>query len=288
MTFADALILGRVSNLPTVWTNALAGMILAGGALSPGWLVLLMVSVSLAYVGGMYLNDAFDAEIDAAERPHRPIPSGRVARETVFAAGYAMLAASVIGLGVIGEWNGTGLRAGAAGLVLALLIVLYNRRHKENPLSPLVMGLCRVFVYVSAALCVTEHPPAPLWIGAALLLCHLIGLTFVAKHELRPRMEDAWPVAVLLAPLAYGVWIVIWNPTVILFWLALAGALYISLRAIRRRAPGDIGFAVTTLIAGISLLDALLIAGEERIGLAFLAALGFPLTLFLQRWVRGT
>ena len=33
MTFADALRLGRVSNLPTVWTNALAGMVLGGGML---------------------------------------------------------------------------------------------------------------------------------------------------------------------------------------------------------------------------------------------------------------
>ena len=33
MTWMDALKLGRVSNLPTVWTNALAGMVLAGGVL---------------------------------------------------------------------------------------------------------------------------------------------------------------------------------------------------------------------------------------------------------------
>jgi 4-hydroxybenzoate polyprenyltransferase len=288
MSFADALRLGRVSNLPTVWTNALAGLVLAGGTLAPFWLVLLMLSVSLAYVGGMYLNDAFDAEIDARERPERPIPSGRVQRETVFAVGFALLAASVVGLGVVGEWNGTGLRAGAAGLGLALLIVLYNRRHKDNPLSPLVMGLCRVFVYIAAALCVTEHLRAPVWIGAGLLLCHLIGLTFVAKHELRPRMEDAWPVAVLLVPLAYAVWIVIWNPIALVLWLIFGGTLYVALRAIQRRGPGDIGFAVATLIAAISLLDALLIAGQEQFGLAFVAALGFPLTLFLQRWVRGT
>ena len=32
MTWADALRLGRVSNLPTIWTNLLAGIVLAGGA----------------------------------------------------------------------------------------------------------------------------------------------------------------------------------------------------------------------------------------------------------------
>ena len=76
MNFAVALRLGRVSNLPTVWTNALAGLVLAGGWLDPAPLLLLFLAVSLAYVGGMFLNDAFDAEVDAVRRPERPIPSG--------------------------------------------------------------------------------------------------------------------------------------------------------------------------------------------------------------------
>ena len=43
-----------------------------------------------------------------------------------------------------------------------------------------------------------------------------------------------------------------------------------------------------TLIAAISLLDAMLIAGQGMTILAFIAALGFPATLALQRFVRGT
>lgn len=288
MTFADALRLGRVSNLPTVWTNALAGLVLAGGMLSPGWLVTLLISVSLAYVGGMYLNDAFDADIDARERPDRPIPSGRVSRETVFAFGYGMLAVSVLGIGIAGWSSGTGLRAGAAALVLALLIILYNRRHKENPFGPLVMGLCRVFVYVSAALSVTENLPAALWIGAALLLCHLIGLTYIAKQETLGRVANLWPLIFLAAPLVYGIAALARDPIPILTLLALAAAVAISLRFVARRGPGDIPRAVMTLIAAISLLDALLIASQGRSGLALVASLGFVLTLALQRYIRGT
>ena len=67
------LLLGRVSNLPTVWTNTLAGATLAGAAVTPGRLVLLAAAFSLLYTGGMYLNDAFDREVDARERPERPI-----------------------------------------------------------------------------------------------------------------------------------------------------------------------------------------------------------------------
>src|SRR5688572_6448443 len=83
--------LGRVSNLPTVWTNVLAALALAG-ALRPEPVVpLLALAFSVFYVGGMYLNDAFDRRIDAVERPNRPIPSGQVSAAAVFAIGFACL-----------------------------------------------------------------------------------------------------------------------------------------------------------------------------------------------------
>jgi hypothetical protein len=91
MTPAVALRLGRVSNLPTVWTNALAGIALAG--VSPWhWATLpAAAGLSLTYVGGMYLNDAFDRGIDAQERPDRPIPAGQADPNTVFAIGFGLL-----------------------------------------------------------------------------------------------------------------------------------------------------------------------------------------------------
>ena len=87
--------LGRVSNLPTVWTNVLAGAVLAGRAtVGPGRAGRsLALALSLFYVGGMYLNDAFDREIDARERPERPIPSGRIGAGEVFALGFGLLGA---------------------------------------------------------------------------------------------------------------------------------------------------------------------------------------------------
>ncbi len=288
MSWADALRLGRVSNFPTIWTNALAGLALAGGMLAPAPLILLLVSVSLAYAGGMYLNDAFDAEIDARQRPERPIPAGRARRETVFGFGFGMLAASIFGLGGLGLLSGSGLWPALAGLALAALIVFYNWHHKENPLSPLVMGVCRVLVYVAAGLCITTALPAVLWIGAALLLCHLIGLTTIAKQETLGRIANLWPLAFLAAPLVYGLVAIARGPVSALILIALAAAIAVSLRFVARRGPGDIPRAVMTLIAAISLLDALLIAGQGRSGLALFAALGFPLTLALQRFVRGT
>src|SRR5919106_1715629 len=82
------LVLGRASNLPTVWSNCLAGWALAGGLPltgdfrqmidEPVRFLILCLGASLLYIGGMYLNDAFDADFDRQHRRERPIPSGAI------------------------------------------------------------------------------------------------------------------------------------------------------------------------------------------------------------------
>ena len=65
--------LGRVSNLPTVWTNVIAGATIANTAATVADIATVGLAMTAFYVGGMYLNDFFDREIDARERPGRPI-----------------------------------------------------------------------------------------------------------------------------------------------------------------------------------------------------------------------
>ena len=112
MNFRAALKLGRISNLPTVWTNALAGVVLAGGATGDARVPWVLLALSLCYVAGMFLNDAFDREFDSRHRPERPIPAGEVTAATVFGAGFAMLAIGVALLAWIGYGfsGGTGWR----------------------------------------------------------------------------------------------------------------------------------------------------------------------------------
>ena len=181
-----ALRLGRVSNVPTVWTNVATGVALTGATLQPPLLVLLGFAVSLFYVGGMYLNDAFDAAWDRQNRPERPIPSGLVRARTVFLAGFAMLAAGL----VIVACSTTTRPPFYAALILCLLIVLYDFSHKGNPLSPLIMALCRVAVYVLSALAVAPLPlPRGVYLGAAALFLYLVFLSTLARKEtLHPRL----------------------------------------------------------------------------------------------------
>lgn len=228
-----ALRLGRVSNLPTVWTNIMAGLALNGGPVSPPLVIGLGCALSALYVGGMFLNDAFDAQWDTENRAERPIPMGLVRTRTVFIGGFALLGIG-LALLVLGTQS---IEVIIAGATLAALIVLYDVSHKRNPAAPLIMGLCRVGVYVVAAFATRPTLQAPVFWGAGVLLAYLVFLSTLARKEtLFPRLPP------------------------------LIGA----------------------LIAGISLLDAGILALTGHWQAAPMAALAFVLTRNWQRSVPGT
>jgi len=282
--------LGRVSNLPTVWTNTLVGVILAGGAMGDSRVPWLLLALSLCYIAGMFLNDAFDREFDARHRPERPIPSGEVTAATVFAAGFAMLAIGVALLAWIGYGfaDGTGWRPAVAGLVLGAAIVFYDWHHKQNALSPIVMGLCRMLVYVTAAYAFAVDPPGRVFLMGCILLCYLIGLTYAAKQEHLNRVTNLWPLAFVAVPILWGLQASLNNVIA-----AGAGLLFLvwvlySLSFLRRRQPGDVPKAIGGLLAGICLWDALVLAAAGQPSAAVLALVLFGLTLVFQRYVSPT
>lgn len=283
MNWNVALRLGRVSNLPTVWTNTIAGIVLTGGVIEDYRIVPIIIALSLTYIGGMFLNDAYDAEIDAVERPERPIPSGQISRSAVFQWSYVMFAISVVILLAVG-----GVIPALSGVCLVGTIIVYNRHHKNNPISPFIMGLCRVFVFLTAASCYVFPLEVPVFIGAGLLLAYLIGLTYIAKQENFGRVENLWPLLFLGAPILYGGYLALNYLPVAPFWLIFTGWVLVALYFLWRRGPGDIPRAVVSLIAGMCLLDAVLIANSGEMQLAIIAVAGFGLTLFLQKFVSGT
>jgi heme O synthase-like polyprenyltransferase len=284
LRLATALRLGRVSNLPTVWSNVLAGVALSGSELGSTSLPLLLVAFSLLYVAGMYLNDAFDVGFDRRLRPERPIPAGVISRSAVFAAGFAML---VLGLAALAGAGGGSWPPLAAGLALALMIVIYDAWHKENPAAPVLMGICRLLVYVAAAAATAPVIPGLVWIAGAVSFCYVNGLTYAAKQEYATRRPALWPFALVAAPFIWGVAAAVPNPWV-LAPLALLSLVVAYAFALLRRGGSQIGRAVAALIAGISLVDAiyLLTVGSALGALLCLGA--FAATLAMQRTIPGT
>jgi 4-hydroxybenzoate polyprenyltransferase len=290
MSLKTYLVLGRVSNLPTVWSNVVAGVVVSGAAPPARVVAVLALTMSFFYTGGMFLNDAFDRRIDARIHPERPIPSGAIGAGQVFAIGFGMLGAGLALLPAIALFIGRpALPALASGAALFALIVLYNRWHKENPLGPVFMGGCRMLVYAGAAAAVTGAIPAAVWRAGFVLLSYLIGLTYVAKQETLRAFRNFWPLVFLLAPLGYPFLTApaAWLPLAVLasFFLGwIAGAVLL----LRRPGPDRIPRAVVRLIAGISLFDALLAGSLGRVGATAFCLSCFGSTLFLQRHVRGT
>ena len=288
-TSKTAFKLGRVSNLPTVWSNTLAGVVLAGASPFNWNIITLLVAMTFAYTGGMFLNDAFDRKIDAKERPERPIPAGEISAAEVFAAGFTLLIGAVFFtvLAVLG-WHGHIAMAVISAVLLCGAIVLYNVWHKNNPLSPAIMGACRMLVYLCAGFTASTSPFPVLYIGALVLLAYLMGLTYVAKQENLNKVENLWPVAFIAAPIVFGLYTTMTDAQVGVPLLILAAWLVFCLYLIRRRHSGDIPRAVISMIAGIALVDAEFIATTSSLSLAFLAVAAFALTLALQRFVSGT
>lgn len=169
------LLLARVSNLPTVWTNVLAAYVIAGAAFDS--IPIALLSASLFYTGGMFLNDACDARFDSHARPDRPVPNGDVSQGETFFIGFGLLAFAESVL-VLQPFPTPALRWGAA---LAAAIVFYDFAHKGKSYGPIVMGVCRALVYLVAASGATGVESASV-IGFALIMFgYVVFLTLYAK-----------------------------------------------------------------------------------------------------------
>jgi hypothetical protein len=281
-----ALKLGRVSNLPTLASNVLTGAALSGAQPAAPVLAAWIAALALFYVGGMYLNDAFDRGWDAQHRPERPIPSGAVRAATVFAAGFGMLAAGLawVALLALGE-HGGGWPALLSAAGLAVVIVVNDLHHKGNALGPLLMGSCRVFVYVTVAVGLGGAWNATATRAAIALLGYLMGLSYVARQENLRALKQLWPLALLAAPFLLHPPLTPDPQTAcaVLLLVAVLDALWLMFRARARDIPGAVG----RLIAGISLLDALLVAAL-RPAYVLPCIVAYLLTRLLQRYVAAT
>ena len=341
------LVLGRVSNLPTVWSNLIVGWILAdgyrvdrfarvgyGGPNDTPWPMLsVLFGGSLLYIGGMYLNDYCDAAFDACYCPGRPIPAGKISRRIVgllaalwFTAGLALFTS--FGPVTIGFT-----------LLLIAAIVLYDFHHKSVAWAPLFMGFCRCLLYLLAFSSFRESD----WFGndnvdwlddalnyssvlgylrnnswamalnvitfflAAIPLgLYVAGISYLARGESRPGKTTRWPLlllllAVVVLAVIYGIlihslhWLLVQNPHEYLLvlvrllvpWLFLPAWMAWLLIPFWRKTNPSIGRVVSGLLAGIVLLDMIVVALQVGPYAIILFPL-FILALLLQRIIPAT
>ena len=298
-TLRALLVLGRVSNLPTIWSNCLCGWLIGVGftaSLRMDWAMFawLVSGATAMYLGGMVLNDACDVVFDREHRPERPIPSGAIAEKSVWYLGIGLLAA------------GTGLLAipGGATALLALTlfncILLYNFIHKKTEWSPGLIAICRLLLVVLAACFAFGttgdkvtffahlHSGAAVW-TALVLFAYVAGLSCLAKVESADGPVRYWPCALLALPVVLALMVNVGDARKDALLVGAILVLWVirCLRSTFWSERRDIGRTVGGLLAGIVLVDLLAVAhAPTELAAVFLGL--FVLALAAQKWVPAT
>jgi 4-hydroxybenzoate polyprenyltransferase len=176
------LTLIRPPNVFTAFADAFAGLLVCWGAGAhvPDRACAIVLASGCLYLSGIVLNDVFDRDVDARERPTRPIPSGAVPVRFAAGLGAALMLAGLL----IAAWVGGG--TARVALALAACILVYDGGAKKTMLGPFVMGACRgldLALGITAGLGLDCHWPTIALVGPFVLALYIAGLTWIARDE---------------------------------------------------------------------------------------------------------
>lgn len=255
----------QLMRLPAVFTamaDIFLGYLLVHRSLQPLFdFVALLAASSCLYLSGMVFNDVFDRRIDAAERPGRPIPSGRVSLMAAMRLGALLMAAGV----------GAATLAGGASTLVALMIVAaifaYDWLLKSTPLGPLAMGSCRFLNVMLGASTATTLWAGP-HLGVALALgVYIVGVTWFARSEANVGRRSRFQAVTGMVLVNAGMMLLIsflvstkdlGDPLSVLLLFAVI-LLVINRRltaALFDPVPPKIGLAIKTMLLSLPLIDA--------------------------------
>lgn len=275
----------RLVRLPAVLTvpgDALVGAAFSGRA--PGATVARALTGCCLYLAGMALNDWVDRDVDAVERPGRPIPSGAVSAPFALSLAGALAAA---GVGVAGLGGGRG--ALRVAVPLAATVWAYDVTLKPTAVAPVAMATARALDVLLGASPSARAAAVP----AGLVAAHTLALTQVSVDEVGGEVgRAATRAAVVTAAVAAAGAAVALRSSAGPARTALACALLLGyaasvgrahVDAARRPGPATAQAAVGTGVLGLLLLQAGLHATRGPVGVTAALAAAWPLARQLAR-----
>ncbi|MFG3207678.1 SCO3242 family prenyltransferase [Streptomyces sp. NPDC048192] len=275
----------------TVPGDVLAGAAAAGRRPDGATAALAASSVCL-YWAGMALNDWADRDLDAVERPERPIPSGRVSAPVALSAAGALTAAA-LGLAAAAE----GRRALTVAVPLAATVWGYDLWAKSRPAGPAVMAAARGLDVLLGARAGRLGDALP---AAATVAAHTLAVTALSRAEVTGA-EPGLPRATLAATGAVTAATALrarparrgttrGRRPAVAVGLAVYGATAgrAQARAVADPSPAGVRRAVGAGILGLIPLQAALTAGAGAVRSALPLAAAFPLARALSRRVSPT
>jgi hypothetical protein len=265
----------RLPNLFTAIGDVVAGYLVVSRGQHVVWshLVLLALASVALYAGGVVLNDYFDRDVDARERPERPIPSGRIHERDALKLGTRLL-----GMGCVLS-VGVGVPSLIVAALLAGCIVLYDSRGKRiEYVGSANMGMCRFLNVVLGASGVAPFQVEN-WVWFVLPVAFLVFL-YISFVTLLATGE-VWGGNRLISSLVFGAIVVViggvvWlgltdrlsEPIWSLPFLALFAGATLSVigRVVREPAAPNIRRAIKVCVLSLILLDAAISAGAGGLG----------------------
>lgn len=281
----------RPANIVTAWADILVGFAASGaiaflnqtltGSATLAWLLLATTGL---YGGGVVFNDVFDAELDAKERPERPIPSDRASRQGAIALGSLLLVVGIVAALQV-SWL-----SGAIAATIAFAALLYDAFGKHHSiLGPVNMGICRggnLLLGVSAV-------PAMLgerWFLALIPITYIAAVTAISQGEVHGGKASTgitallFVGAVIVSILALGLLPDYQVLAALPFILLFAGrVLPAFVKAVREPTPDLIRVAVKVGVLSLIVLDATVAAGFASLPYGLLVLSLLPISMILAQ-----
>lgn len=264
----------RPANIVTAIADILAGIAIAGFFVRSPEHVLPIVGLIMAtiglYGGGVVMNDVFDADLDAVERPERPIPSGVVTKTEATVLGLLLLAG-----GVFFAFN-VSILSGVLAAIIAVAALVYDKWAKHHSfLGPLNMGVCRG-LNLLLGLSILGSQAMGWWYLAFVPIVYIAAITMISRGEVHGGSRTTLHVAAVLYGLAMAgvLYISVSQEHVVIttIFIALwAFMVFVPLRQAIQKPEGKyIGRAVKAGVLALILMDA---AWASAFGVTYLACI---------------
>ena len=290
------LSLVRVPTVFSSMSNAYAGYFIGGGRAFTPALAFGLVAAALFIMAGMTLNDIADKDVDARERPNRPIPSGAVGLRTAWILSLGMFAAGLVLLALANP------HSALVGLALTLAIFLYNFKLKGTALGPASMGLCRLLNLLTGITLTWSTLPQldtlskPLGLALFSIWAYIALVTYLARDEVggNSRLRFRFFFGGIAA------WFIMWSAIAFIWyrkeyvlpvvWMALALLLRFPLRNLARDpSPKHTGQMIGGMLRLVPLIDVMaMIANHVSPIPAFAGALWIVPAYIVGKWFYST
>ncbi|MBA4302025.1 4-hydroxybenzoate polyprenyltransferase [Algoriphagus alkaliphilus] len=288
--------LTRPANVITAIADIWAGFAIAGAwdYMATNWIYgdqqfwqnLLWLSLSTIglYAGGVAFNDIADAELDAIERPERPIPSGRASKSHAMIMSTLLL---VFGIVCAFQVNHV---AGFLASAVALCAVLYDYWGKhQRILGPINMGLCRsgnLLLGISVAPEVLQK----IWPIALIPLIYVAAITMISRGEVHGKNRKAlFAGGMMYASIFLAIFGMAYLESPgylqVIPFLGLLGYMIFPplAKAIRTQEPKFIGKSVKAAVISLIIVNASIAAAFSGWPIGIIVLLLLPISLWLAK-----